>query len=53
MKRFKDYFQDKIEKVPSWLGFLRKFKNKKTSLEGDAIEGGNKDHQSTERLEDV
>ena len=52
MKKFKDYFQSKIDKVPSWLGTIRKFKKKKADLEGDPKESGSEDHQSTERLGD-
>tara|TARA_R110000824_G_scaffold261421_2_gene450044 strand:- start:155 stop:334 length:180 start_codon:yes stop_codon:yes gene_type:complete len=52
MKKFKDYFQDKIDKVPSWLSTVRKFKKKKADLEGDPKEVESGDHQSTERLGD-
>ena len=32
MKKFKDYFQNKIDKVPTWLAELRKLKKKKTDI---------------------
>jgi len=52
MKKFKDYFQNKIDKVPTWLAELRKLKKKKTDLEGDAVDYTDDSHQSTERLGD-
>ena len=52
MKKFKDYFQNKIDKVPTWLAELRKLKKKKTDLEGDAVDDTDDSHQSTERLGD-
>jgi len=49
MKRFKDYFQDKIEEEPSWADDFRKLKKSKADLEGDPTEeDGKEDHQSTE-----
>jgi len=52
-KTFKDYFQDKIDKVPDWMATLRKIKSSKADLEGDPAEGGGKeDHQPTEKLSD-
>tara|TARA_R110000824_G_scaffold150182_3_gene320669 strand:+ start:495 stop:668 length:174 start_codon:yes stop_codon:yes gene_type:complete len=49
MKKFKDYFQDKIEEEPSWAPTLRKLKKPKADLEGDPTEeDGKEDHQSTE-----
>jgi len=53
MKRFRDYFQDKIDKEPSWMGTIRKKKKIHADLEGDAEEeSGNTDHQPTEKLEE-
>ena len=54
MKRkiFKDYFLDKINKVPDWMSTIRKFKKREAELEGDPEEVGSKDHQPTERLGD-
>ena len=52
MKKFKDYFQDKIEKEPSWASTIKKVKRKKSDLEGDPTEEKSKDHQSTEHLGD-
>ena len=54
MKKFKDYFQDKIEEEPSWARTLRKFKKGKADLEGDADDtSGSKDrHASKEHLGD-
>ena len=49
MKKFKDYFQDKIDKEPPWADKLRKVKKPKADLDGDATEEeGKGDHQSTE-----
>jgi len=49
MKRFKDYFQDKIDKEPSWADDFRKLKKPKADLDGDPTEEeGKEDHQSTE-----
>ena len=49
MKRFKDYFQDKIDKEPPWADTFRKLKKPKADLEGDpAEEDRTEDHQSTE-----
>ena len=54
MKRFKDYFQDKIEEEPSWFSTLKKLKKRKAELEGEAEDpGGSKErHASTEYLGD-
>tara|TARA_R110002020_G_C15895176_1_gene740481 strand:+ start:340 stop:525 length:186 start_codon:yes stop_codon:yes gene_type:complete len=55
MKRrtFKDYFLDKINKMPSWMSTVGKMKRSKAELEGDPVEGdGKEDHQSTEKLSD-
>tara|TARA_R110001583_G_C5623059_1_gene406408 strand:+ start:1693 stop:1851 length:159 start_codon:yes stop_codon:yes gene_type:complete len=52
MKTFKDYFQDKIEGVPSWLSTLKKKKNINADLEGDPEEkGGDSNNKPTEKLE--
>ena len=49
MKKYKDYFQDKIEEDPSWMAAIKKFKKRKADLEGDPTEeDGKEDHQSTE-----
>ena len=49
MRKFKDYFQDKIDKEPPWADKLRKVKKPKADLDGDATEEeGKGDHQSTE-----
>ena len=52
MKKYKDYFKDKIEEIPPWMSTIRKFKKRKAELEGEPGEEGSKDHQSTERLGD-
>ena len=52
MRKFKDYFQDKINEVPSWMSTIRKLKKRTAELEGDPEEEGSKDHQPTERLGD-
>ena len=53
MRKFKDYFQDKIDKEPSWAGAFRKLRKRTADLEGDPEEeSGNKDHESTEKLSD-
>ena len=52
MKKFKDYFQNKIDKVPTWLAELRKLKKKKADLDGDPVDNESGDHSSTERLGD-
>jgi hypothetical protein len=49
MRKFKDYFQDKIDKEPPWADTLRKHKKPKAELDGDPTEeDGKEDHQSTE-----
>tara|TARA_R110002050_G_scaffold287370_1_gene438539 strand:+ start:400 stop:579 length:180 start_codon:yes stop_codon:yes gene_type:complete len=53
MRKFKDYFQDKIDKEPPWADVLRKIRTRKAELEGDPEEeSGNKDHETTEKLSD-
>tara|TARA_R110002020_G_scaffold235703_1_gene447892 strand:- start:60 stop:239 length:180 start_codon:yes stop_codon:yes gene_type:complete len=53
MRKFKDYFQDKIDKEPSWANVFRKLRKRKAELDGDPEEEtGNKDHAATEKLSD-
>tara|TARA_R110000824_G_scaffold374429_1_gene564947 strand:+ start:2447 stop:2620 length:174 start_codon:yes stop_codon:yes gene_type:complete len=43
MKKFKDYFQDKIDKEPPWADDFRKLKKSKADLDGDPTEEGGED----------
>ncbi len=38
MRKFKDYFQDKIDKEPSWANVFRKLRKRTAELEGDSEE---------------
>ena len=53
MRKFKDYFQDKIDEEPSWASDFRKLKKRSAEL-GSAPEeeNGKKDHETTEKLSD-
>tara|TARA_R100000315_G_scaffold61317_1_gene39579 strand:- start:1665 stop:1868 length:204 start_codon:yes stop_codon:yes gene_type:complete len=52
-KKFKDYFQDKIDKEPSWADDFRKLKKKTAEFGSEPEEeSGDQDPKATEKLSD-
>ena len=50
MKKFRDYFQDKIDKEPSWMSTIKKKKKIHADLQGAPDDDDEEDHQSKEEL---